>query len=193
MGNYINKQKEEPITEYLTHDNGGRKYKVVLTDLYVMIYNNITGDLVLKLDPVAYWIGRSVLNKGTCFSGGHGKEFDGNSFLIQTSDVDYVFVGNHIKRFKHSVPITNYSSPVGNNDVPYPYGTDENFDHLLMIENVIIKGKDFEEGEGKDYKQYTYEYDPYVMYYNTFKEHDDAEEVIKNKKEMAKELNIRKF
>ena len=49
--------------------------------------------------------------------------------------------------------IIKFVSPVGNNDVPYPYAVDQNNYYYLLIENVVIK-------------KVTNIHDPYIDFYN---------------------------
>jgi hypothetical protein len=52
--------------------------------------------------------------------------------------------------------IIKYVSPVGNNDVPYPYGIDKNNNFYLLTADVILQ----------DFK-FTKEFDdPYTWYYD---------------------------
>lgn len=74
----------------------------------------------------------------TISSGGYGKEFDGNSILINTDRNNYVFIGSRIYSFQAKYEIVEYISPVGNNDVPYPYAIDKNKNIYLMEENIIL-------------------------------------------------------
>jgi hypothetical protein len=75
----------------------------------------------------------------TKFSGGHGAKFDGNSILLEIKKKSYVYIGSEIFAFKTDNDITDYVSPVGNNDVPYPYAIDSEMNYYLMIENVKLK------------------------------------------------------
>ena len=132
--------------EYLTHDNGSRPFKVVIADGNVKIYTRIPNSIeefnsepYLTYDPLQIFIGKSPLNEMTDFSGGWGPEFDGNSILLKTNDLKYIFIGHKIFSFKPQGEIIKFVSPVGNNDVPYPYAIDTNDNFYLLIENVIVK------------------------------------------------------
>uniref|UniRef100_A0A6C0C961 Uncharacterized protein n=1 Tax=viral metagenome TaxID=1070528 RepID=A0A6C0C961_9ZZZZ len=67
-------------------------------------------------------------------------------------DNEYIYIGSEIFSFNTIDKIIDYVSPVGNNDVPYPYAIDNNGNYYLLIENVILKG------------EIKYE-DPYNYYY----------------------------
>jgi len=108
-----------------------------------------------------------------------GPEFDGNSILLQLqhhNNLDthklfegnciasghniYVYIGSEIFSFQTNCKIISYVSPVGNNDVPYPYAIDENDNVYLIIENVVIKNNSI-------VKQQMCNYDnPYDYYYD---------------------------
>ena len=127
---------------YLTHFNGGRPFVVVVQPSVVTIYDNSDDPpslLMTFTDVRKTFIGKSPLTPMTEFSGGHGKMFDGNSILIQTESLRYVFIGSMIYSFDAVSNIISYVSEVGNNDVPYPYAVDDQNNVYLMIESVIVK------------------------------------------------------
>ncbi len=167
---------------YMTHDNGGRPFCVYISpnkkevDVYKVDEDDIPKDddygkvhtylkHVKSFKPLDIFIGKSPLNEMTKFSGGHGSKFDGNSILLKMSPTKYIFIGECIKSFTTKKEIIKYMSPVGNNDVPYPYGLDEDGLNYLIIEDSTLKVPK----EMKD--------DPYYFYYN-----------ISNK--MKEDLNI---
>lgn len=136
---------------YFTHDNGGRPFKVTINaDGTVNIYKNITDydvndpvDVysttpILTYSPESVFVGKSPINPMTKFSGGHGPKFDGNSVLLKISADEYIIIGNDIRSFNTSSPIIEYVSPVGNNDVPYPYAIDEQGHYYLLSSDVIL-------------------------------------------------------
>lgn len=153
---------------YLIHDNGGRPFKVRI-DQNVCIYKNTNNDEanyqeyetnpILTFEaPQKVFIGTSPLNEMTQFSGGSGPRFDGNSILLHIRDLEYVFIGWNIFAFRAIATISEYISPVGNNDVPYPYATDVNNNIYLLIDDIVIKYDP--ERDMSDYD------DPYNYYYD---------------------------
>ncbi len=84
------------------------------------------------------FVGKSYLNSMTNFSGGHGKEFDGNSLLLCLSRHHYIHIGNEIISFQTNDDILEYYSPVGNSDCPYAYAISENNVYILSGENVYL-------------------------------------------------------
>jgi hypothetical protein len=58
----------------------------------------------------------------------------GNSILLQTATNRYVFIGDCVYEFslQEGDSVVTYVSPVGNNDVPYPYIIGEKFTYLLL-------------------------------------------------------------
>jgi hypothetical protein len=133
------------MTIYYIHDNGNRPYKVEIDKTNVKIYRNINSDFEYEekefktFKPKKIFIGKSPKNKMTILSGGHGKKFDGNTILLQIKKNNYIYIGSKIYSFKTDSEIIDYKSPVGNNDVPYPYAIDMNGYYYLMIENVKLK------------------------------------------------------
>lgn len=124
------------MLEYLIHDNGRRPYKVIIVRDEVNIYKKKSEDedgyedkVFKTYKPKKIFIGKSPKNK----------KFDGNSILIQLTKNSYTYIGSEIYSFKTDSEIIDYISPVGNNDVPYPYCIDSNGYHYLMLEKIKIK------------------------------------------------------
>jgi hypothetical protein len=147
--------------EYYTHSNGSRPYKVeIINNSLVRVYKS---DIcILNMITQQVFIGKSEKNKMTEYSGGQGasqtlfepqgkagasqtlfepqgNEFDGNTILVKMNDTTYVYIGCKIMSFNTQNQIISYHSPVGNNDVPYPYAIDSANNYYLMIENAILK------------------------------------------------------
>lgn len=77
----------------------------------------------------------------------HGAKFDGNSMLLHLEGLKYVFVGEEVFSFTAKSPITKFLSPVGNNDVPYPWAVDEEGSRYLFTMSVILASKLFENSD----------------------------------------------
>ena len=132
--------------EYFTHNNYSRPYKVVINNnTQINVYKSSNEDdedynkLVLDICPQQIFVGKSELNKMTEFSGGYGAEFDGNSILLKVNDSTCIYIGEKIMLFHTINPVVSYHSPVGNNDVPYPYAVDSTNNYYLIIEDIIVK------------------------------------------------------
>jgi hypothetical protein len=135
------------MTTYYTYDNGSRPYKVVISNNIVNVYEYVSQqndrdiyktDQSFRFTTKQIFIGRSPKNRMTTFSGGYGKQFDGNSILLHIKNLDYVFIGDTVTKFKAHAKIVKYVSPVGNNLVPYPYAVDLLGNYYLIIENVMM-------------------------------------------------------
>lgn len=137
---------------YYTHNNGGRPYKVNVDTSVKRIQVHASSNDHENPDEETYeecvcneeyntiFIGKSKRNAMTTFSGGGGKDFAGNTILIKriTGDNEYVYIGERVLIFHTYSPIVKYESPVGNNDVPYPYAIDTFGNYYLLIENVVL-------------------------------------------------------
>ncbi len=152
--------------EYLTHCNGGRPYKVIIqNNSNVSVYKSMDYDdenyncLVLNVNPQKIFIGQSHFCNMTEFSGGYGDSFNGNSILLQITETSYTYIGEKIKLFHTKYPIVSYHSPVGNNDVPYPYAVDSEFNYYLIIEDVVVK-------KTVTLDDYLHDSNPYDYYYD---------------------------
>ena len=134
---------------YLTHDNHSRPFCVYIDNNDVHVFKLDDSDLesenyttfVSSFTAKEVFIGKSPLNAMTEFSHGYGPAFDGNSILLKMDAHDYVFIGDMIFSFKTNHEIITFVSPVGNNDVPYPYAidTENNYYFLLGTNGGVIK------------------------------------------------------
>lgn len=148
---------------YYTHDNGSRPFKVrvvkKMVNIYkdTKIYNNPDADINAKLEYDTLVL--SLVDYKKIFIGNDPKHrsFKGNSIVIEIIPNNYLYIGSEIYTFKTKDEIIDYKSPIGNNDVPYPYaiGTKNTY---LMIENIYIPN-DLKENE-----------DPYAQYYTMRKQ-----------------------
>jgi len=57
-----------------------------------------------------------------------------------------------VKLFQTDAPVAAYTSPVGNNDVPYPYAVDVDGVHYLLIEDAVVR--DVPPGTDDPYRYY---------------------------------------
>ncbi len=155
---------------YQTHDNGGRTYRVKITNgrggmrhVEVSKIEDEDGRLrnLFELDSPEVFVGKSPLNAMTRFSGGHGRAFDGNSIVVALQHPnEYLHIGRSLITFRTGSPIMRYESPVGNNDVPYPWAVDEDGNYYLIIEGVVLLARPGlkERVEGTDQDPYSYYY-----------------------------------
>jgi len=140
---------------YFIHDNGARPFHVCVVSPTCVRVEKFTGydydehpaeayETLFEWDDIAeIFIGKSPLNQMTGFSGGHGPEFDGNSILLRRGGeggpLRYVYIGSEIYEFEAPSRITRFVSPVGNNNVPYPFAFDATGTHCyLFLEQVCI-------------------------------------------------------
>lgn len=129
---------------YITHWNGARPYIVKVKKFMINVYESEEEDAVIVFNaPFKQLVpGRSVRNKMTEYSGGHGIDFIGNTILLVENFGenynDYIFIGRKIFRFTSPGFMVKFRSPVGNNDIPYPFAKDDNGDIYLFNEEVII-------------------------------------------------------
>jgi len=155
--------KRKPLTHrgsriYWIHDNGGRPFVVFVGKTFTWVYGVPKmgyvldedqdeeeedrlwqyQDLIGKFKPKKVFVGKSVRNRMTEFSGGFGEQFDGNSILLHIENLMYVFVGSRIYSFEALHPIVEHRSPVGNNDVPYPYAIDGAGVHYFLLDCALM-------------------------------------------------------
>lgn len=137
---------------YAIHNNGGCPYIVYVNpDKHVRVYrkspdrfipaSQYSGifledrwmyiDLVLEVRAKTLWIDPTSPENER-----------GNSMLVQVSSSSYLFIGESIYSFQlpATTRIVRYRSPIGNNDVPYPYAIDKQGNVYLLIEKVVVRG-----------------------------------------------------
>lgn len=113
---------------YWTHDNGGRPFRCVVYANDISVY--------LEEDKLFSWENTKKIWIGEEEDDGED-ELAGNSILVQVSEHKYVFIGHKIYEVDITDQIMEYCSPIGNNDVPYPYAVGEN-NTYLMCQNVYL-------------------------------------------------------
>ena len=159
--NKVSKGKMTKGKKYLIHDNGGRPFLVIISTKDVSIFKLPEGveededtskndytELVKEYKNVKkVFIGKSVKPKDdTAYYAAYGKEFDGNTILIEIKDKRYCLVAEKIVEFSTKDSIEKFESPVGNSDVPYPlaYGSQNvyvfGFDVHKYIPKETVKG-----------------------------------------------------
>jgi len=136
------------MTTYYTHDNGGRAFYVTIEDdnsveIGLLKYDEtinktVKNKFIARYLPQKIFIGKSPLNAQTKFSGGYGVWADGNSILLHIGGFKYIYIGEKMYSFESYDEITEYVSPVGNSDVPYPYAIDVSGRYYLLIEDVVL-------------------------------------------------------
>lgn len=130
--------------KYLTHDNGGRPFAVYDDGKKVVVFRQTYNKETGKDEPTktcftsAYkhiWVGKDPLEITYKWD----SSMIGNSIVIQTAANNYVFIGDQIYSFALNPgdSIVKYVSPVGNNDVPYPYIIGDKFVYLLLEKKVL--------------------------------------------------------
>lgn len=186
---------------YYIHDNYGRPFKVIINKKNVKIYKEIETDLneknkyeqnsFLSFDAKEIFIGKSPLNNMTKLNGAYGPRCDGNTILINACDNIYVFISSVIVKFEAHGKIIEYVSPVGNNDMPYPYAVDEYSNTYLLIEGVVIKNNPT---VSKQMFEYTKSgEDPYTYYYDYHKITADVAMIPEEQPKIKNFMNIVSF
>lgn len=141
MGSQTRKASKKAPATYITHDNGGLPFAVIDYGSRVVVfrqkYDEDSEMYVRESKPVfqspykRIWVGKDPL--------GITYDWDpafmtGNTILLQTAANRYVFIGERIYSFSLETgdAVVTYVSPVGNNDVPYPYIIGKTHTYLLL-------------------------------------------------------------
>ena len=93
--------------------------------------------------------------------------FEGNTVLIECPSGKYIYIGRTVMyTFRPSETITEYCSPIGNNDVPYPYAFSKNYCYIMQYKVCFPK------------RVIPRDYDPVDYYYENFHRYDPEEPTI---------------
>lgn len=156
--------------KYLTHDNGGRPFQVIIDKNNVSVYRLDNKEIEENNDKINKESYKKLVKNFTVEKvyigkdSKYGKEFDGNSILLELPGNKLIFIGECIYEFE-LVPgdsIQKYFSQVGNSDVPYPVLLGKN-NFYSMIEKQYCCRTEFP----TDYKVSDYE-GAHGYFYGTF-------------------------
>lgn len=123
-------------TKYVIHDNYGRPFIVddTKSEKNVVVYRtkdeDERGAKVLRMPYERIFVGDNLLKDKNYAEFGWAK---GNSLLLQSSEKRFIYVGDCIFSFEpvEDDIIVKYYSPVGNNDVPYPYAVGKKYVYFM--------------------------------------------------------------
>ena len=132
------------VTKYMIHDNGGRPfivhdtkseknaavYKTKVVDKDADIWEYEQANKILTTSYQRIFVGDNLLKDPHYDELGLAK---GNSILLEISDKRYIYVGDCVFSFEpvDEDTILKYYSPVGNNDVPYPYAVGKKYVYFM--------------------------------------------------------------
>lgn len=110
-------------THYEVHDNGGRPFTVILSENAFDVQKQSDGTSVAS----------------GAYEHAHIGGLDGNSVLLHLEDNMYLWIGWKVIQFQlheNSGGVLRYESPIGNNDVPYPYAITADGATYLFLEQI---------------------------------------------------------
>lgn len=141
---------------YEIHDNGGIPFVVEVRDDTICIYyaeqddqnedgygygdeyKIVKGEMITETSYEKVWIGDNDNDFNT--NGYTEKDiYPGNSILVHLSHEKYMYIGSEIYEFnvQDGDQIEKYFSPVGNNDVPYPYAIGKKMVYFMLEKNFV--------------------------------------------------------
>lgn len=141
---FINKSElTERNRNYRIIDNGGNPFKVIINNKGIFIHNLI--NYINQNKEEAYKFSEKPILKITKFLGyWYGIDtgpigWNKNSLLIQITKKKYVAIGYEIISFETDEVIIDYTSYMGNNDVPHPVAFGKNKIYLMRYGLEIKK------------------------------------------------------
>ena len=165
-------------TPFLVFDYGSH------VDVYNQKYNEASNHYeiqgrIMQAKYINIFVGDNDLKfKEYDLKKGEGR---GNTILLQTGKNKYVYIGDGIRSFttKNGDVIKKYYSPVGNNEVPYPYAVGDKYVYF-MHGNVMQPVEDF------DLKK-----DAYMQYYGWHIKPDERKNYNKKYKDRRIEYPVK--
>lgn len=108
---------------YHVHDNGGRPWRVLADHREVTIIDNFGDRGVVHRVPgyEGFWWGYDT----------SGSFAHGNTILVDKGLCTYLYIQRRGLKFTTPEPITDFVSPLGNSDVPYPVAFSKNYVYFL--------------------------------------------------------------
>ena len=148
---------------YYIHDNGGRPFKVSITQNKFYIYK-ILEIKQIKINNKVKW--KDIYEENPILTSKYNKVFIGkdkniknsigNSILFEIKKNTYIQVGRSVQLIETPEPIIKYVSNIGNSDVVYPYAYTNNYVYLFLDSYAT-------------YKNNIVGTDPYMHYYQYLK------------------------
>jgi hypothetical protein len=105
---------------------------------------------VLTFHPTRVWVGNSPETTMTKSLNTAGPYYDGNTMLLTMEGLQHILIhSEQVVRFEALAPLVEYVSPMGNNEVPYPYARDSAGNVYLIAEDIVLLHPvpAFEEGD----------------------------------------------
>ena len=181
----------QPIS-YTIHDNGGIPFIVEVKDemvsvyfagpreydeerdQYVEEYMPVKEQLIIETPYKKLWVGDNDLDLD------HYEEGDiyaGNSILVQLPGSTYMYIGSEIYTFRteEGDRINMFFSPIGRNDVPYPYAIGDRMAYFMLDRKAV--SVDTIDVNGDAYRQF-YEIDEECEYIHDFKSVEQVQKRI---------------
>jgi hypothetical protein len=133
--------------KYVTHDNYSRPFIVYIdqsskiADIFKQHYDSEKdqykeSEHVKTVKFKEVWLGSDPKEFGTWFD---LNEIRGNSILLELANNEYMYIGEEIYTFKLLPGDSpgHYYSPIGNNDVPYPYLIGKTHTYFLLGKQIV--------------------------------------------------------
>jgi hypothetical protein len=133
-------EQPKPRQTFEIHDNGGIPFLVDVYTRHLEVYLKEGHFRPQKIWSTAFekvFVGDNYFGVPRY---GARDRYPGNTVLVQVKPKKYVFIGNKgIYEFeaRKGDQIVAYASPVGNNDVPYPYAIGERYVYYLLNQATL--------------------------------------------------------
>jgi hypothetical protein len=140
------------------------------------------------------FIGKSPKTTMTSVSKGYGRKYDGNTILLNVGHHKYIFIGDEIYSFTTKSKIIEYVSPIGNNDVPYPFAIDETRNYYLFVEKLYVNEMYIPKDKVKDKNPYysTFPFEENIKNLKIIDSHHSKEVQMREKKNLIRMASRRK-
>lgn len=129
--------KEKGVKTYDIHDNYSVPFtaNVSPTTKTIKVVENKTNKKIVDTKYTTLFLGDNLLNDSKYEK--KGKKSIGNTILVEVSKHKYIYIGNEIYSFETTEDIKSYYSPIGNNDVPYPYAIGDKLTYFMLDKKTV--------------------------------------------------------
>jgi len=131
------KMKGKGLRAYLIHNNYSMPFIATVspTTKHIEVVVTETNKEIVNTKYNTLYLGENLLNDPLYSKKGKGSL--GNSILVKVSKHKYIYIGSEIYSFETDEDIKSYYSPIGNNDVPYPYAVGPKSTYFMLDKQTV--------------------------------------------------------
>lgn len=123
-------------------EQGDTIIKVYEADMFRRDISTFYAEPVMMIEPFIHLFrGDSDPIPSTIRIDTHGPMYNGNTILVHIQENVYMYIGHYVYIFYATDHIISYRSPVGRNNVPFPWAADRSGNIYLLNEFVVLNDR----------------------------------------------------